>query len=97
MGWWQALGFPFVRPGGYLLGSEKEENKPPGSSSSASARLGDSTREKLTQKLLSCSVPLDVILQPAPFPQVTLLLAALTTAAASHTLWTVQGFSLPKD
>lgn len=48
-------------------------------------------REKLTQSLLTSSVPLDVVPQPDPSPQVTLLLAVPTTTTASHIPWAVQG------
>lgn len=76
MGQLQVLEFPLVCPAGFLLGTEKEENKPPGLNSSASSHLGESKREKLIHNLLS----LDMILQPAPFPQDTILLAGPTTA-----------------
>lgn len=46
MGQLQVLEFPFVCPAGFLLGTEKDENKPPGLSSSANSLLGDSMREK---------------------------------------------------
>lgn len=76
MGQSQVLEFPFVCLAGFLLGTEKKENKPPGLSSSASSYLSERVREKLTQNSLS----LDVIHHPTPFPQDTILLAAPTTA-----------------
>lgn len=72
----QVLEFPFVYPAGFLLGTEKEENKQPGLSSSASSHLGESLGAKVAQNLLS----LDVIQQPTPFPQDIILSAASTTA-----------------
>lgn len=75
MGQLQVLEFPFLCPAGFLLGTEKEIDKPPGLNSSANSHLGESMREKLTQNLLS----LDVIQQPVPFAQDTILLAAPTT------------------
>lgn len=76
MGQLQVLEFPFVCPAGFLLGAEKEENKLPGWSSSARSCLGGGMREKLTQNSLS----LDMIQQPTPFPQDSILSSAPTTA-----------------
>jgi len=76
-----------------VLGTEKEENKPLGSSSSTLACLQDHVREKITQNLLSSCILLDVVLQPAPSPQVLVP----TTAAASHNPWTVQASILSRD
>lgn len=77
MGQLQVLEFPFVCSAGFLLCTEKEENKPPELSRSANSHLRKSMRESLSQNQLS----LDVIQQPAPFPQDTILLAAPTIAS----------------
>lgn len=70
------LEFSFVYPAGFLLGIEKEENKHPGLSSSASSHLGEILRAKVAQNLLS----LHVIQQPTLFPQDIILSPASTTA-----------------